>query len=352
MKRFAILFTSLALAAGCGKSDDKSSGKTKELPAGAHKSESATPPAESAKPAKQPLTADFFGKSVALPGELAKLQWNMTADEARKAAPDIAPKKDGAYDLAHDAKIDGVTYGVGLGDKTNRIDKLSLQLKPEARALIEQAWGPGKPAKDSIGRERTVWFNPDTGWRASLEPGFGKDVNLELRPYLPVAKLLGDAPDKLGFAPDGVLGATIEELRQRFPTTLVETDEATAQAQQDQMAKATGIDVAKKVGKAQANVRLDLPPTEWGQFWTRVQLHFGKTGKVEDLWFDIPYGDHEPAKEELRALFEQHWGKPKKGKWIVTDVDVYRAKDPWIAVEDNTITKAWGVHVQPKAPAH
>ncbi len=309
---------------------------------------------EQGKPAaKQPLTAAFFGKTVAPLGELAKLTWGSTDAEARAAAPELFAKADDKeFQLVNDPQLEHVTYGIGFDKKTKKLSRMYVQLTPEGAKLVEAAWGPGKAAKDSIGRERTYWFDPASGWRAYLEKGFGDDLNLELYPYIPVAKLLGDGPDTLGFAPQGILGATLEDLRARFPGTLVETDAATAKEQQKQVGKFVGKDLEKEIGTASASVRLELLPTEWGQYWTRVETFWGKDGTIESTWFKLPYEAYPAAKDELRALFDKKWGAPKEEKEFGKYGDpilVYHAKAPRIFVKDDTISHGWDVHLTTKA---
>jgi hypothetical protein len=333
--------TAVVLAAAllaCGKKDSsRSSSKSDE--------------AEQKPAAKKPLSAAFFGKQVAPLGALAKLTWGSSVADAKKAAPDLFAKADDKdFQLVDDPQLD-VTYGIGFDKKTNKLNRMYVQLSPADAKLVEQAWGLGKPAKDSIGRDRTYWFDPAGGWRAYLEKGFGEDMNLELYPYLPAAKLLGDGPDTLGFAPQGILGATIEDLRTRFPDTLVETDAATAKEQQKQVGKFVGKDLEKELGPASASVRLELPPTEWEQYWTRVETHWGDDGKIESAWFKLPYEAYPAAKDELKALFDKKWGAPKEAKEFGKFGDpilVYHASAPRIFVKDDTISHGWDVHLSTK----
>jgi hypothetical protein len=345
-----ILLASLLLAAACGKKDESSSSPktTDKAPPTPAEPVAAAKPAPTAK---QPITPELFGKSPAPIGPLAKLTWGMSAEDARKAAPALVPKKDGGYDAWTDPSLDGVRYGVGLDKDTNRVNRMNISLPANAKEVLEKAWGPGKPAKDTIGRPRTYWFDPANHWRAYLEPGFGDDVSLELSPYVSAEELLAQSYQTFG-APDGMLEATLPELRTRFGEKLIETDAAKAAEQQKQLSQFTGKDLDKAVGKAKPSVRVELPPTEWESYWTRIQIDWSDAGKVSDIWFQVPYEAYEPAKEELRALFEKNWGKPKPGKYIVSKVDVYRAKNPWIAVEDDTIMHAWTVRIHAKPPNH
>ena len=339
MNARAALALIAALVVGC---DKKKSTPTEDKPV-----EKAV---EKKETASKPLTAAFFGKTVGLVGALTKLKWGQTEAEARAAAPELFPKPDAGLQLV-DAEIADVRYGISLNKETKKIDRLYVQVPASAAAMIATAWGAGKDGKDKIGRPRTYWFNAASGWRAYLEPGFGEDKQLVFFPYVPAEKLLGDGPETIGFAPQGILGATVEELRTRFPDTIVETDAAKAAEQQKEVSKFAGKDLEKELGKAKPSVRLDLPPTEWEEFWTRIHTHWGADNKVEEIWFGIPYETYAPAKEELRAMFEKKWGKPKEAKEFGTAGDtilIYRAKAPRVIVKDNTISHQWDVRFSTK----
>jgi hypothetical protein len=331
-----------ALLGACGKKN------AADKPAdGSAATGSAAPGSAEAPPAKKPITADFLGKKVAPPGALAKVAWGQPEAEARKAAPELFPKAKGDFQLADAAGLEGVSYGVGLDKTKHAVSRLQLQLPPTAKPaeLVAAAWGKGKDAKDSIGKPRTFWFDPATGWRAYLEQGFGDDSNLEFYKYLPATALLGDAPDALGFAPQGILGATIADLRTRFPDTLVETNAAQAAAKQKEVGNFVGKDLDKELGAAKPDVRLDLPPTEWEEFTTRIQTDWTDDGKIEDVWFDLPYEAYAPAKDELRALFEKKWGAPKEGTDLGDKIWIYRAENPSVIVKDDDISHAWNVRI-------
>jgi len=245
-----------------------------------------------------------------------------------------------------------VRYGVGFHKETKKLSRMYLQLPADAKTHLEAAWGPGTAATDSIGRPRTYWFDPEGGWRAHLEPGFGDDVNLVLHPYVAAAKLLGDKPDGLGFASQPILGATIEDLRAQLADVLVEETAEEAAKNQAELSKFAGKDLEKELGRASANARLELPPTEWEDFWTRVHFHWSEDGKVETAYFKLPFKANPAAKDELRALFEQKWGAPKEAKEFGTrgaTIWVYRDQDPRIVVKEDTISGGWDVSLSNRA---
>ncbi len=340
VRTFVSAFLAAALITGCSKKDSASSDK----PASSDKGKDS--PSEKPAPPTAQVTAEFFGKVVAPPGALAKLAIGQAEADARAAAPALFPKPKGDYQLS-DAPFVGVNFGVGLDKETKKVSRLTLSLPAaaNAKAMLEAAWGKGKDAKDSIDKPRTYWFDAATGWRAHLEQGFGDDMNLEFDKYLPAVALLGDGAEGLGFAPQGILGATVAELRTRFPTTIVETDAAKAAADQAKVGAFAGSDVAKELGEAKPSVRLDLPPTEWESYWTRIQITFGDDNKVKDVWFDLPYEAYGPAKDELKATLEKKWGAPKESKDYSGALWIYRADKPSVIVKDDDISKAWNVRI-------
>ncbi|HTJ46551.1 MAG TPA: hypothetical protein VL463_30805 [Kofleriaceae bacterium] len=317
-------------------------GSKKEGPPADHGSGSAS--AAEAKPAKKPLTADFFGKAVAPPGALAPLKWNMPAADAAKAAPALFKMGDKpGYSLAEDPAIDGVSYGVEIDKDTKKISRLSVQLPAAGKDLVAKAWGAGKDAKDSIGKPRTFWFDPQAKWRAYAEQGFGDDVNLELRPYVPAAELLDSGLE-------ANLGKTVADLRAKYPDTIVERSDAQAAADQKAVGDFAGKDLSKEVGAAKADVRLDFPPTEWGEFWTRIQTDWTDDGKLDDVWFDLPYEAYQPAKMEIYSLIEKKYGTGKPVKYLGEDALLFGTKAPWVIVTDDTIGKAWNVRLSSTKP--
>jgi hypothetical protein len=334
MKLRSILIV-VALA-GCGKGDKKAA--PDQTASGSSEA--------SAAPAKKPLTADFFGKKVAPPGALASIAFGSSVDDAKKAAPQIFAKPSDAYFLVDDPAIDHVSYGVMIDKDTKKVSGLAVTVPGEAKAMLASAWGAGKDAKDSIDKPYTAWFDPAAGWRATAEPGFDpKDLKLDFHPYLPAAKLLGEGAESLGFAPQGILGATIADLRTRFGAALVEVNAQQAAAEQKKVGDFVGSDVSKDLGAAKPEARLSLPPTEWDEFETRVQINWTDDGKVDDVWFDLPYESYAPAKDELLALIKQKWGEPKDGEYLGDKALLFRDKPPFIAVVDDTIGHAWTVHV-------
>lgn len=342
MHRTISLSVALSLAFAVGACDKK---KESGAPEGAKSTERAG--REPAKPAAKPVSAELFGKKVAPPGALGKLSIGMPAADAVKAAPDLFPKgTEDDYQSTDAPGWEGVSFAVGLDDDTKtKVDRLTVSMPAAGKDAVIAAWGPGKEAKDSIDRPRLYWFDPETGWRAYLEQGFGDDVNLEFHRYTPFEKFLGDAPDTLAFAPAGLLGATVEDLRARHAAHLVEKDAAQAAKDRADLEKFTGEKLDDKLGAAEPSVHLELPPTEWDAFWTRVNFHWTDDHKVRIVYFQIPYEAYAPAKEEILAFLKKKWGEPKPFKDYGRDKLLFREKAPRVVVEDDTISNAWSIEV-------
>lgn len=258
----------------------------------------------------KPLTADFFGKTAAPPGEFARLRVGMPADEAAKIIGDPL-----AVSEYVDAGPDNVSIIAQTSSDTNTVTSVRMLLPKASKELLTQAWGAGLSAKDSIDRPLTVWLDPATGWRATWEEqGVGDQGSLEFSNYLALPALLGDSGDGLAAFPTPVLGATRDELAKAYPATYRADDEV-----------------------------FELAPTAWGSLWTRVNTTFDDAGKLTAIRFGIPYQGHATAKADLQAAFEKRWGAPTPGEDLGRPVLVFRDSPPKIVVSDETITGEWQI---------
>ena len=302
---------------------------------------------KAAKPVeKKELKALFTGEKPALVGPLAKLTLNQTGDEAKKAAPEFFETKYGILD-AED--FEGVSYRPDVDEKTNKLTRVSVSLpKDKALEAISLAWGKPLEAKDSIDRKELYWFNPDTGIRAVLKEGFGDDMDLEFTQYLPAKKLVGEGKDKFGFEPKPMLGMSVDDLRAAYGDQLIEQSADAAKKDREKLEKFAGKDLSA-LGQAQANVHIELLPTEWESFWTRVHPYL-KEGKVERYTFDLSFQAFPAAKDELMGLLKAKYGEPK-------EIDEYGQKklvfneNPRVVVSENDISKSWFVEVEAAAEA-
>lgn len=284
---FLVPILALGLAGACSKkTDDKSSAKTTS-------SESKSGSTEAKK---GPLTAAWFGKTVAPPGKLAKLKPGMTKAEAEKVTD--VPVAVGTVS----GELEDVGYAVQ--DGVENIEPL-VTFPADKEALLVEAWGPGQKA-DRGGKPVTVWFNPETGTRAALAEEREKQLTLRFEPYMPLTKLLGDGPG-IAILDKPFEGKTPDELKALYPNLVTKTG------------------------------HLGLPSTEW-EFGSGVTLSpYPGNDKVKSLAFSIPFKSPEGLAEIMKVI-KAKWGEPK-GEVAFGSVGgektwVYSKKDPHVEVTD------------------
>jgi hypothetical protein len=279
-----VLFALCLLAAACGKKKDDSGSSAKATTEA--KAEDKAPEAK----AKQPLTAAWLGKTVAPPGELAKLQPGMKLEDAKKASP-LADKAG-----TEESEIEDVSYAVQ--EQPNGTIDVMIYLPGDKKALVEEAWGKGQDV-DRGGSPVTVWFNPETGVRAAWSVGSDNRGELRFEAYTPPAKLLGEGPQIAALAKP-FAGKTQDELKAAYPE-LVASD------------------------------RVELPATEWEFGGSTPLSPYPMDDKIESLAFSVPFKTAEQQAEIMKVI-EAKWGKAK-GKVAFTDgAFVYNKKDPHIEV--------------------
>jgi hypothetical protein len=254
------------------------------------------------------LTAAFFGAHVAPPGELAKLHIGMKVLDARQVAPAPVSVRSGI-----DTGVDGVRQFVAIDDKLGTVRSIYLNLPKDAPDVIAEAWGASQTATDLVGKSVLVWHDPATGWRATLREALGYSFDLAFDNYMPAGKLLGETADGLDALPSPVLGKTVEEVKKAYK------DAATVQGH---------------------DVTIQLLPTEWDRFWTRVSVGVS-AGKVHELSFALPYKPHPEARDELYALFTHKWGEPQEIEDEGQAVLLFREADPRVEVRDDVVHGAW-----------
>src|SRR5205085_8127760 len=130
----------------------------------------------------------------------------MKVADAKKLAPGPVDVRAGVP-----TGVDGVREFVAIDDKSGTVRAIYLNLPASARAVLSEAWGPGLPATEPVGKNVLVWPDSTTGWRATLRPALGSSQDLAFDSYLPVATLLGEQPDVVDAMP--VLGLTVDEVK-------------------------------------------------------------------------------------------------------------------------------------------
>jgi hypothetical protein len=254
------------------------------------------------------LTAAFFGAHVVPPGELAKLKIGMKVGDAKELAPGPVSVRAGIA-----TEVDGVREFVAIDDKLGTVRSLYLNLPQHAEDLIAEAWGPGQPATEPVGKAVLVWPDPETGWRATLREALGYSHDLVFDNYIPAAQLFGDQPDRLDGLPEPVLGQTVDEVKKAYPGQVI------AQGKE---------------------LILTLPPTEWDRFGTRLTLALAG-GKVREITLALSYKPHPDARDTLLELFKHKWGEPKKIEDDGKPVLLFRDEDPRVEVREDSEHGAW-----------
>jgi hypothetical protein len=257
------------------------------------------------------LTSEFFGAHVVPPGDLVKLRLGMKVADAKKLAPGPVDVRAGVP-----TGVDGVREFVAIDDKTGTIRAIYLNLPASARSLIAEAWGPGLPATEPVGKTVLVWPDPSTGWRATLRPALGSSQDLAFDVYLPVAQMFGEQPDVVDAAP--VLGLTVDEVKKMFEG---------------------------QVTTSRGNLTLTLLPTEWERQATRITLDVAG-GRIRELVFSIPFKAHPEARDQLLELFTHKWGMPRPSEEDGKPVLIFRDGQPRVEVREDTMHGAWKIDIR------
>jgi len=256
------------------------------------------------------LTAAFFGAHVVPPGDLGKLKIGMKLGDAKELAPGPVAVRNGIP-----TDVDGVREFVGIDDKLGTVRSIYLNLPRHAEALIAEAWGPGQPATEPVGKAVLVWPDPETGWRATLRDALGYSHDLGFDNYVPAAQLFGDQPDRIDSLPDPLLGHTLDEAKKAYPGAIAPQ------------------------GK---DAVLALPPTEWERVATHVTLVVAG-GRVHEVTLAIPWKPHPEARDTLLDLFKHKWGDPKQIEDEGKPLLLFREEDPRVEVREDVEHGAWQV---------
>jgi hypothetical protein len=304
--------------------------------------------AEATKVEAKPVETLFAGTAPTLPAPYKGLKPGMTGDEAKAVFPAMPDE-----DTIKTDEYPDVRFNVSFDKKTKKIGRFYFDLpKDKAEAALTKAWGPPTKGETNIKKPISYWFNPETGLRATLEEGFGGDMKVEFTAYTPVEKFLG--ADGAGFAFESklaILGASIDDLRTSYAGELVEKSQADAEADRKKMEAMMGKDKDKLavLGGAKPSAYLDFQPTEYGSYWTRVNLTFDDAGKVTRYRTSLDYRANPAFKDPLFGMLEKKLGKPKEEEKYGKKLFVF-GDTPRVEVEENTISHAWDVVVE--APAN
>ena len=291
---------------------------------------------------KDPSTL-FAGSNVSMPEPYGKLVPGMTLEEAKKVFPELP--EDGT--IKTEAYPD-IWFQADFDDETKVLRRVyfSVPMKQdEAAELVKKTWGEFKEGEE-LGKKVMWWFNPEAKLRASVEEGFGDETKIEITRYLPVAEFLGEDKE-LAFQKDApLLGLTVADLESKYPDFIKKESAEDAAKTKAGIAKMAGDDAAAMMGKPEASVDLEYPPTEWASFWTPIHLSWSDEGKIEYFWFGVDFRPHPAAKDEIMALLKKKWGEPKEEEDLGRKMFVF-SEDPRIEVKEDTITNKWDIRVEP-----
>ena len=259
------------------------------------------------------ISTEFFGAHVVPPGDLSKLRIGMKLADAKLAAPGPVSVPAGVP-----TGVAGIRSFVQFDDKLGTVRSIYVNLPPHIEDVVTEAWGPGTPATEPVGKAVMVWPDPETGWRATLRAALGEDHDLAFDNYLPASQLFGDQPDSLDGLREPVLGKTVDEVKHTYKDDVVQ------------------------VGK---DLVLSLPPTEWDRSSTKLTLGI-VGGKVHELTFAIGWKAHPEARDTLLELFKHKWGEPKQIDEDGKPVLLFRDDDPRVEVREDVEHGAWRVEIK------
>lgn len=254
-----------------------------------------------------PLTAAFFGKAVAPVGPLAALKIGMTAAQVTAAAGHAL------LEGPVDAGPDETHVVVFLDTKHDRVLYFDILLPKAGLEVMAQAWG--KPTEVTSAYKKQpdqMWFNAAEGWRARTDQTMSVS-HVRIDAYLPVSKLLGDGAP-VAMLPTLPWGGSLADVQKAYPNVTVEG----------------------------TSTYIDLPPTEFDDFQTRVHFWIYQD-KLNSVRFAIKYEGTANAKTELLGLFKKKWGEPVKTEG---DTQVFGSAAPFVRVRDNTIMKSWDLELK------
>ncbi|HET6586113.1 MAG TPA: hypothetical protein VFG69_21795 [Nannocystaceae bacterium] len=325
----------LSTTIGCDKTTDSSASSDKKDTKSADSKD-----AKAAAPTEKDPKELFTSKLPELPGPLAKLTFGMTTEEVKKAAPEL---EDG-YARAKEFKDTYFGYYVPDSGK-KQLASVRVALDGEGADLekvLVAAWGEPKRGTE-LDKPKLYWFNPEKKIRATVHQGYGKENEVQFEPYLPAKELLGEGKEKLGFETTPLLGATYDVLKKDYAQWLEVMTKEEAEKQREKIEKMTGqkLDI---LGDAVASTNIDLPTTEFGSSFTRVNPTM-ENGKIVRFRVGIDYDPFPPAKDEIFALLKAKWGEPKEQEKYGRKQFLFNAANPTVVVEDDDISKKWDIEV-------
>lgn len=258
-------------------------------------------PAVQASAAKDPAQL-LIGGTAVIPAPFKGVTPGMTRADATTKLPAIASQS-----WFKDPEWGDLMFAVDIDDDSGKVDRVYVNL-PAATAeqLVTTAWGaPTKVKGQYTAFEKVLWWNPSAGVRANLGNALVDTRPLEFTAYQPVSAFLGaDGPAFAFGGGDGVMGRTVDQLGATFGERLI--------CSYDEAGKNTDVPWTKLATKfppdADHDYFLELPPTDYGDYWTRVHLDFDAAGAVSRMRFSIPDEGNQAARDATMALLKKKFG--------------------------------------------
>lgn len=226
----------------------------------------------------------YFGKTMAPPGDLAKIKKGMTLAEAQKAVPAI--KKD---EQSGDYMVDSgyVNLKIEVSLRKDVVDDIIFKFKgTDASKFLSEAFGPGTP--DKIDKERVDWKNPTTGYKAHLS--CSRNCYLYMEDFVPLKPEF--FPKEIGPIADLAkvkVGMTEAEVKAALPNKPAIID-SLVNAGPDEVLisvyapKATGVVQSSRMLMPEEGVA--MLKTAWGEpVETTTSI-----GQVQKVWFNAKTG--------------------------------------------------------------
>jgi hypothetical protein len=224
-------------------------------------------------------SSDFFGAKVSAPSELARLAPGLSRKAATEIARDVATSAS-AVDFH---AVNGASQAVAYDARTNRVALTYLILPPRAMLALYRAWGQGAILDGA--NSRTVWYDKDSGSRATVE-----DVRVLFDVATPWQDWLGDGLFIAGLGPTNIIGQSIDDLRKERGDDLVPPE-------------------PEKL-EPYPPFELQVRPSQWDPK-PRATITLRNDGStVTSLAFTLYY-DSDATRDSMFRAFEAKWGTSK-----------------------------------------
>ncbi|MGM0576922.1 MAG: hypothetical protein ACQEXJ_14455 [Myxococcota bacterium] len=314
------------------------------------------------EPPKKDVADLVVGDTPRLPSVLDGVDLGMAREEVEEALPAMT---EGGLLPAED--YEDVFVNLGFDPSTGRLLRVWFSLPADrGEELVTEAWGDPVVVEE-FDEEKKVWFDPGEGIRAALSEGFGEGMELEFTRYLPAERMIGEGaaevdPEAEGEDEDGeepeppgvpfafeadhpLLDGTLESVRESWPRALQEQTAEQAEERLREIEELTGRKLEPSP-EPTASVHLDLPPTEYGTFFTRVHLELNDDGEIVGYRFGLTYGNREGADEELLELLKARLGEAEKTERFGEEILVFREESPRVEVRRDEVGHQWDVTVE------